>query len=79
MRTPMRPTRRPKLAKNGGKTPQLMPSLRLLTSPAWEAAKVGRREAVEFALPEVRRAIERGLITLTGVELYEPQPLWNVL
>ena len=35
----MRSIPRPKEAKNRGKTPQLMPSLRLFTSPAWEAAK----------------------------------------
>jgi PII-like signaling protein len=33
---------------------------------------VGRREDVAAALPEVRKTLERGLITLTGVELHEP-------
>jgi len=34
----MRSTPSPKEAKNSGKMPQLIPSLRLLTSPACEAA-----------------------------------------
>src|SRR5829696_7569498 len=34
----MRSTPSPKAEKNRGNTPQLMPSLRLLTSPAWEQA-----------------------------------------
>jgi PII-like signaling protein len=34
---------------------------------------VGSREEIEAALPRVREVVERGLITLTGVELYEPQ------
>ena len=33
---------------------------------------VGSREEIEAALPRVREVVERGLITLTGVELYEP-------
>jgi uncharacterized protein len=33
---------------------------------------VGRKEAVEAALPEVRLVLGRGLITLTDVEMYEP-------
>jgi uncharacterized protein len=33
---------------------------------------VGRKEDVEAALPEVRRVLGRGLITLTDVEMYEP-------
>ncbi len=33
---------------------------------------VGRREDVEAALPEVRRVLARGLITLTDVQIYEP-------
>jgi hypothetical protein len=35
----MRSTPRPKALKNRGKTPQLIPSLRLLTRPACEQAK----------------------------------------
>jgi PII-like signaling protein len=33
---------------------------------------VGRREEIEPALPNVRRVLERGLITLTEVESYGP-------
>ena len=33
---------------------------------------VGYKEDVEAALPEVRRVMRRGLITLTAVEMYEP-------
>ena len=33
---------------------------------------VGRREDVEASLPEVRRVLGRGLITLTEVETFEP-------
>ena len=33
---------------------------------------VGSREEIEAALPRVREVVERGLITLTGVERYEP-------
>jgi uncharacterized protein len=33
---------------------------------------VGRKEDVEAALPEVRRVLGRGLITLADVETYEP-------
>ncbi len=33
---------------------------------------VGSKEGVEAALPEARRALARGLITLTDVQVYEP-------
>ncbi|HET7271023.1 MAG TPA: DUF190 domain-containing protein [Rubrobacter sp.] len=33
---------------------------------------VGRKEHVEAALPEIRRVLGRGLITLADVEMYEP-------
>lgn len=34
---------------------------------------VGNRQQVEAALPEVRKVLERGLITLTSVDIYEPE------
>ncbi len=33
---------------------------------------VGSREQIEAAMPNVREALERGLITLTEVDLYTP-------
>ena len=45
----MRSTPSPKAEKNRGKTPQLMPSLRLLTSPACEQAKRLRSSKVVLA------------------------------
>jgi PII-like signaling protein len=33
---------------------------------------VGSREGIEASLPRVREVLDRGLITLTEVELYEP-------
>jgi PII-like signaling protein len=36
---------------------------------------VGRREEIEAALPRVREVVERGLITLSEVELYAPDSL----
>lgn len=35
---------------------------------------VGRSEQIEAALPAVREMLRRGLITLTEVELYAPEP-----
>src|SRR5215213_810246 len=35
---------------------------------------VGNRERIEAALPTVREVLRRGLITLTDVALYAPEP-----
>src|SRR3712207_6106930 len=53
---PMRLTSRPKVEKKSGKTPQLIPSLRLLTKPAWEAAK--RLRSLKEVLEKTSRKFE---------------------
>src|SRR3712207_834320 len=55
-KTPMRPTPSPKDEKKSGKTPQLIPSLRLLTRPAWEAAK--RLRSLKEVLEKTSRKVK---------------------
>ena len=82
----------PNETKNNGKIPQLIPSLRLLTSPACDAAKrvlfrqlvSAKTCAVEGRLIDASNTTLYGQVSLAAVELpcvYKPvageRPLWD--